>query len=181
MKMTLSAFAQMIAFVAAFATQLAQAKTHYLPFDSSKQRVAIIELPAAWTVMHESSMTYYLSNSSLEAMRFLITVIPLPERRRSNVPMKQIAQEQAMQLASSSEVPTLPVRDFRANGSRGAYFDAVDKAPKPGEFKYLRQFLFEQNGAIVTVTILSNKGHDKINAFGLKVLRSFRVIESAKE
>jgi hypothetical protein len=95
------------------------------------------------------------------------------------VTIKQIAESEAKRLAPSSETPTLPVRDFSANGHTGAYFDAVDRAPKAGEFKYQRQFMLEQEGYLISGTILSNAGHEAINAKGLQVMQSLHIVQTS--
>jgi hypothetical protein len=51
---------------------------------------------------------------------------------------------------------SLPVQSFGTAEAQGHYFSVTDRAPKPGEFKYMTQGAVSVGGLPVAFTILSN-------------------------
>jgi hypothetical protein len=47
---------------------------------------------------------------------------------------------------------------MRGESGMGYYFSATDRAPKPGEFKYLTQGILHIGELVASFTILSNDG-----------------------
>jgi hypothetical protein len=68
----------------------------------------------------------------------------------------------------------LPVREFRSSSVFGNYFSATDRAPKPGEYKYLTQGAATVQGLAFTFTILSNDDSR------VAVESALRMIEAAR-
>lgn len=72
--------------------------------------------------------------------------------------LRRLVEAGAEATKSQSVEKSLPIRNFGARGVQGHYFSATDKAPKPGEFKYMTQGALSVGALAVTFTILSN-GH----------------------
>jgi hypothetical protein len=51
---------------------------------------------------------------------------------------------------------SLPIQSVGTAEVQGHYFSATDRAPKPGEFKYMTQGAMSVSGLPVAFTILSN-------------------------
>ena len=77
----------------------------------------------------------------------------------------------AKSAAPESVEGTLPLQDLRGPRNRGYYFFATDRAPKPGEFKYMTQGIVQLGGINLAFTVLTNDGQDAIVKAALDVLR----------
>ena len=62
----------------------------------------------------------------------------------------------ANEAKAHSVEKSLPIHSFGSGSVQGNYFSATDRAPKPGEFKYLTQGSMSVSGLPVGFTILSN-------------------------
>jgi hypothetical protein len=160
-----------------FSASIAEAATFTFALPGKDGRSIQLDTPKGWTASQTSEITISVDDSGGKPMSFLISALAVPAVIRSPLTAKDIAEEQAMMFSAGSEIPTLPVKVFEDKALGGAYFDAVDKAPKPGEFKYLRHFVVELDGVMVHATVLSNAGHNAINANALKVVESIRIVK----
>jgi hypothetical protein len=77
----------------------------------------------------------------------------------------------AKSAAPESVEGTVPLRDLRGPHNQGYYFLATDRAPKPGEFKYLTQGIVELGGINLAFTLLTNDGQDRVVKAALDMLR----------
>ncbi|HEY7676568.1 MAG TPA: hypothetical protein VIG69_05830, partial [Candidatus Methylomirabilis sp.] len=73
---------------------------------------------------------------------------------------------------------TIEVRELQGVAARGYYFSATDRAPKPGEYKFMTQGMLRVGSLLVTFTILTNDGQGNIVADALAMLRSARHVEA---
>ena len=80
--------------------------------------------------------------------------------------------EAAKHAASQSVERVLPIQDINGTDGRGFYFAATDRAPKPGEYKYLTQGIIRVGEIALAFTILTNDGEEAIVQSALKVLRT---------
>jgi hypothetical protein len=74
-------------------------------------------------------------------------------------------------LAQSVEM-TIPVHDLTGPSVHGFYLFATDRAPKPGEWKYLTQGMVNINGAPFAFTILTNDGQETVAKTALELIRN---------
>jgi hypothetical protein len=90
--------------------------------------------------------------------------------------MRSQVTASAEKLAPQSVEGTLKVLELKGSSGRGYYFVATDRAPKPGEFKYLAQGLVRVGDIALAFTILSNDGQDALVTAALETVRtaSFR-------
>lgn len=89
-----------------------------------------------------------------------------PEALRETV---RRASEEARSQAVETE---LKLEDIRGPEAFGTYFSATDRAPKPGEYKYLTQGMLSLAELRVTFTILTNDGGASTVANALEMLRT---------
>jgi hypothetical protein len=77
--------------------------------------------------------------------------------------------------AKSAEVQSvegsLPLQNLPGSSGRGYYFRATDRAPKPGEWKYLTQGMIRTGGIALTFTILTNDGQSATEKSALELIR----------
>jgi hypothetical protein len=93
--------------------------------------------------------------------------------------MRQRVQQAAERIRPDSAETTLDVREFQAAAGPGYYFTATDRAPKPGEYKFLTQGMMRVGALMVTFTILTNDGQTTIISEALGMLMSARHVEPA--
>jgi hypothetical protein len=74
-------------------------------------------------------------------------------------------------LAKSVEM-TIPVHDLTGPSVHGFYIFATDRAPAPGEWKYLTQGMINIDGAPFAFTILTNDGQEAVAKAALELIRN---------
>jgi hypothetical protein len=66
---------------------------------------------------------------------------------------------------------SLPLQNLAGSSGRGYYFRATDRAPAPGEWKYLTQGMIRTGAIALTFTILTNDGQTATEKAALEVIR----------
>jgi hypothetical protein len=106
---------------------------------------------------------------------FKILVTPLwsakpdpktPTADEIKVKMQRAADEIAQQAVEK----TIEVKLLKGPTNIGYYFAATDRAPKPGEFKFLNQGMIAVEDLLVAFTILTNDGQDAVVTAALSML-----------
>jgi hypothetical protein len=108
---------------------------------------------------------------------FQILLTPIWSMRKDRPPDSRddlrAAVEQAAHAAKSQAVESeLPIIEFQGRSGPGFYFSATDRAPKPGEYKFLNQGILRVGELTVTFTILTNDGQELIVKQALDLLKS---------
>jgi hypothetical protein len=114
-----------------------------------------------------------------EGGAFQVLVSPLVRPDGSTAPadpesLRKLVSAGAQDALSQAVEKSLPLRALRGESVQGSYFSATDRAPKPGEFKYLTQGAMSVQGLPVSFTILSN------GAPQLAVEPALRMLQSAR-
>jgi hypothetical protein len=81
------------------------------------------------------------------------------------------AQIRATVAAAESVEQTLALHEIVGDTGSGYYFSATDRAPKPGECKYMIQGMLRVGSIAVIFTLLSNDGQDGQVRAALELLR----------
>ena len=66
----------------------------------------------------------------------------------------------------------LPIQEFKGTEGRGFYFSATDRAPVPGEYKYLTQGIIRVGEIALAFTVLTNDGQEAVVKAALAVLQT---------
>ncbi len=96
------------------------------------------------------------------------SVTKLPDEATLRSDVEALAQK----AASQSVERVLTVQEIKGTDGRGFYFAATDRAPKPGEYKYLTQGIIRIGEIALAFTILTNDGQESVVQAALKVLRT---------
>ena len=66
------------------------------------------------------------------------------------------------------------IQAIELQGASGAgyYFTVTDRAPKPGEYKFMTQGMLKVSDLVVTFTILTNDGQQEVTRAALGMLRT---------
>jgi hypothetical protein len=78
----------------------------------------------------------------------------------------------AKKAASQSVEGTLPVQELKGTEGRGFYFSATDRAPAPGEYKYLTQGIVRVGEIALAFTVLTNDGEEAVVKTTLEILKT---------
>jgi hypothetical protein len=80
--------------------------------------------------------------------------------------------ERNAQVAKSQAVESeLPLKEIQGRSGSGFYFSAADRAPKPGEYKFLTQGIILVGQLSVPFTILTNEGQELIVKQALNLIK----------
>ena len=102
-------------------------------------------------------------------------ITPIWRVRDAQLPTKESIRkivERGMNDAQSQAVEKkLAVVAFDGQSGPGYYFSATDKAPKPGEYKYMTQGMLIVRELAVSFTILTNDGQQQVVQDALTMLK----------
>ena len=92
---------------------------------------------------------------------FQVLVSPLVAADGRVAPASRESLRRLVEAGASHAKPqaveaVLPIKSFGSGEAQGHYFSATDRAPGPGEFKYMTQGALSVHGLPVAFTILSN-------------------------
>jgi hypothetical protein len=139
----------------------------------------LLQVPAGWLdrlVQPPGDMppTVTFSPRSGAAFEVLVTAgwptkpgEPLMDRNE----LKRQVEMAADKAQPRSLEKVLVVKELAGLVCRGFYFSASDRAPKPGEYKYLTQGIARVRGVLLVFTVLSNDGQEAIVRAALDMVR----------
>jgi len=155
---------------------VAQAKDYPVPDKSTLQ----LGLPASWkdeVREGERGFPPTIVFTPRQGAPFQVLVTPI-SRPRPDVPVptgeqiRDSVQRVGDQMKTQTVEKELPVIELKGAGGPGYYFSATDKAPAPGEFKYLTQGMLLVGELAVTFSILTNDGQEKVRDDALAMLKN---------
>ena len=103
--------------------------------------------------------TVSFAPASGNAFQVLVSPLVAPDGRvasSSGESLSRLVESSANNAKTQSVEKSLPIQAFGSGGVQGSYFSATDRAPAPGEFKYMTQGAMSVSGLPVAFTILSN-------------------------
>ncbi len=78
----------------------------------------------------------------------------------------------AKSAESQSVEGVLPLQEIKGSDGRGFYFAATDRAPRPGEARYLTQGIMRVGEISLEFTVLTNDGQEAVVRSALDMLRT---------
>jgi hypothetical protein len=85
--------------------------------------------------------------------------------------IRSIVASTAKSAEAQSVERSLALQSLVGASGRGYYFRATDRAPKPGEWKYLTQGIIRTGAIALAFTILTNDGQAPIEKAALEMIR----------
>ena len=95
---------------------------------------------------------------------------PVPSDREVRANIERSIENVRSQAVTSS----IPVRELKRDAVRGYYFSVTDRAPKPGEFKFMTQGTVVCGRLVVAFTVLSNDVTGKVEKDAVAMIGSMR-------
>ncbi len=94
----------------------------------------------------------------------LTTIWPAKQDTPRSTPEEMRRQvERAAEGAKSQAIEkVIEVKELKGSSGLGYYFSATDRAPAPGEYKYMTQGMIRIGGLIGAFTILTNDGQTSV-------------------
>lgn len=139
----------------------------------------ILSVPEGWHNSMQAGPGSTVSLTPASGNAFQVLVSPLvaesgrvaPSSRES---LRRLVESGASSAKTQSVEKSLPIQSFGSGEVQGSYYSATDRAPKPGEFKYMTQGAMSVNGLPVAFTILSNGNAQGAVAPALRMLSAAR-------
>ncbi len=85
--------------------------------------------------------------------------------------IRSIVASAAKSAEAQSVEGALPLQNLVGSSGRGYYFRATDRAPNPGEWKYLTQGMIRTGAIALSFTILTNDGQAATEKAALEMIR----------
>ena len=139
-----------------------------------------MKVPSGWTDelrQPQGAVPPTIAFRPRDGKGFDVLVTPI-WRERADLPVatkdaiKQGVQKAADEVKKQAVEKMIPVVEFAGASGPGFYFSATDKAPNPGEYKYLTQGLLNVGELTVTFSILTNDGQEQVTQDALNMLKS---------
>lgn len=146
----------------------------------------VLEAPKSWEMQvrqppNDLPPTIKFGASSGEAFAVLVTALWEQSGANSDFDTEQgirrLAQEARDRISSQAVEKNVKVLPLGSSGP-GYYFTATDRAPKPGEFKYLAQGVTKVGGLVCTFTVLTMTKQSSVQSRALEMLRNARHVAS---
>jgi len=141
--------------------------------------ILILNVPDTWRSNEKQSEagppTIGLGAKSGAPFAVLITAVwgAAPEEAAPDDAKIRAAVASAAKSAEPQSVEgSLSLQDFQGTSGHGYYFKATDKAPPPGEFKYLCQGMIRTGAIALSFTILTNDGQEVTAKSALELIRT---------
>ena len=111
--------------------------------------------------------------------KFQVLMTPLWSPRRdpefkSPASVRRIVERGAADASKQAVERNIPIVELKGNSGAGFYFFATDRAPAPGEYKYLTQGAIAVGDLVVSFTVLSNDADSAEVKAALEMLRGAR-------
>ena len=142
----------------------------------------VMTVPSAWTdqVPRQSedlSSTIVLTPEIGNAFKVMVT--PLWSKKNdaalpSDREIKANIESSIASVRDQAAETSIPVRQLKRGGVQGYYFSATDRAPKPGEFKFMTQGTVVCGKLVVAFTVFSNDPAGKIEKETISMIGSMR-------
>ena len=142
------------------------------------ERTLVVSVPAGWVdevkEVRPGTSTISWSTGPGKPVQVLVT----PYTPGPGLPplTKELVRENTSRdiegIKAQAVEKEIPIVEFKGKGGLGYYFEATDKAPKPGEFKYLRQgTLMVGDNRLLVFTILTNSRQEPVIRDAMQMLQ----------
>lgn len=111
------------------------------------------------------------SGNSFQVLITAIWAVPPNNAVPDNSKIRSMVAAAAKSAESQSVEKSLQLHELVGPKSRGSYFFATDRAPAPGEWKYLTQGATRVGAIVLTFTILTNDGQEADAKAALELIR----------
>ena len=137
----------------------------------------VVTAPAAWTedVRRKEDLPPTIFYSPAGKQQVMMTPLwharpDMPRFSRESV--RHNVEQGLKAIREQALEKDIPIVEFKGKAGAGWYYDATDKAPKPGEFRYLRQGMLMLSGEVILwFTILTNERKDPALAGAMRMLQ----------
>ena len=156
--MCIAPVVRIAALVLVVAASQARAEDVRIPVPGSG--TLVLPAPEGWRLSRPPGPVPTVSFAPASGNAFQVLVSPLLTADRRPAPasresLRRLVEAGADEAKSQSIEKALPIRSFGAGDVQGQYFSATDRAPGPGEFKYMTQGAMSVGGLVVDEQPLS--------------------------
>jgi hypothetical protein len=139
-----------------------------------------LTIPTAWNEKFDSPQNnmppgVWITPRQGPSFNVLITPLsgtPVGAAMTDETRLHSIVASVAKNALSQSVEMTIPVQILTGPHVHGFYIFATDRAPKPGEWKYLTQGMINIDGAPFAFTILTNDGQEAVAKAAMDLIRN---------
>lgn len=138
----------------------------------------LLNVPDGWTSSLKqpeggSPPTISFGAQSGGSFVVLVTVVsgPAGGGGLDDAKIKSMVASAAKSAEAQSVEGSLALQNLVGTSGRGYYFRATDRAPKPGEWKYLTQGILRTGSLTLAFTVLTNDGQAPIEKAAVEMIR----------
>jgi hypothetical protein len=149
-------------------------------FELPEHGAVTLLMPEGWVgemKKPESQLPATITMTPRSGAKFVITVTVAWPGASARKMLDQDTIRSAVAAAAKSAEPesvegVLPLQEIKGVDGRGFYFTATDRAPKPGEAKYLTQGIIRVGEISLAFTVLTNDGQEAVVRAALEMLQT---------
>lgn len=146
-----------------------------------------LNVPDSWRDKTEQQLSHLpptITFTPLYGTSFHILVSPMWAYRKDitlpNIDdIKELIELAAENAKAQAVENSISINQLENKNNKGYYYSATDKAPKPGEYKYMTQGMLRIGELVTTFTILVNDDSVSVTTEALKMLSD--AVHSQKE
>lgn len=165
-----------------FGSLSAAEETTVRKFPVSERTEIHLAAPASWS--HEIAQAPLGLEATLEfkpktGPSFHVLLTPIGEtKEQSGEALRTFAEKMAQAAGEQSVEKKIELAEIKGDTVTGYSFSATDRAPKPGEFKYITSGVVRISNTMLTFTILTNDGQQDVVKQALAMIRSAKSVAS---
>ena len=173
-----------IAFFLLFASCAANAQTTAeKKYPLPGRGTLVVTVPARWVgdlKQDEQTRAPTISYSVAAGKTPQVMMTPIWPARPDTPPItkdlvRQYVETALKPIREQAVEKSIPIVEFAGKSGAGYYFDATDRDPGPGEFKYLRQGMLMLDGIALGFTILTNNRQEPVVRDAMQMLQGAMV------
>ena len=143
----------------------------------------VVTVPARWMgdlKQDEQTRAPTISYSVAAGKTPQVMMTPIWPARPDTPPItkdlvRQYVETALKPIREQAVEKSIPIVEFAGKSGAGYYFDATDKDPGPGEFKYLRQGMLMLDGIALGFTILTSNRQEPVVRDAMQMLQGAMV------
>ncbi len=147
----------------------------------------LMEVPAEWQgsldTTNPRAANLRLTGKDLQAFAAQVTVIqvlgsnPTPD----DAAIRKLVEKTAQALQAQAVEEKLVLEPLNMPGRAGYSFSLTDRAPKPGEYKYMTQGAVAMGRTVISFTVLTNQDTERYKAAVLAMLAAAKFVPGPTE
>lgn len=139
----------------------------------------LLKVPSDWVMTvnqppNEVPPTVIFAPNDSKRFKLSMTALwnPKSEKGFGTDELKPMIESERGRMAAGAKETRIEIKNIEGENSKGFYYSATDKSPKPGEYEYLTRAVVAVGNLLLSTTLLSHPENPKDVEMALRMLQS---------